>query len=170
MAPAQCRAVDSMIPAAQVQAMATIKTAPTKANCATVPQIPSGRAKNRASPTAMAPAWAVETSPGAEQRTAGPNHQQADQDDPRSEERIRRRDQQHDGDAQPPHVLRGPPPRPRVTCTAVGRTTAPRTESVSAVLFSDDVMADLGVGAHGPRPGSRVPPEYIDYAIVSRCM
>ena len=57
---AQYLLTDSMIPAAQVQAMATIKTARVKANCAAVPQIPSGRANDKARPTAMPPAWAVE--------------------------------------------------------------------------------------------------------------
>jgi len=37
--------------------METINTAPVKANWAVVPQIPSGRAKTRLSPTAIAPAW-----------------------------------------------------------------------------------------------------------------
>jgi len=41
--------------------MATIRTAPVKANCVVVPQIPSGRANKKANPTATPPAQAVET-------------------------------------------------------------------------------------------------------------
>lgn len=44
-----------------MQATATIKTAPVMANWAVVPQIPSGKANNKARPTAMPPACAVET-------------------------------------------------------------------------------------------------------------
>jgi len=40
--------------------MATIRTAPVKANCVVVPQIPSGRANKKANPTATPPAQAVE--------------------------------------------------------------------------------------------------------------
>ena len=61
-----------MIPAAQVQAMATIKTAPVKANWAVVPQIPSGRANKSANPTAMPPARAVETRRALKSAQQGP--------------------------------------------------------------------------------------------------
>ena len=69
---AQCRATDSMIPAAQVQAMATNKTAPVKANCAVVPQIPSGRANTKANPTAIAPTWALQTRRALRSAQQGP--------------------------------------------------------------------------------------------------
>ncbi len=61
-----------MIPAAQVHATETIKTAPVKANCATVPQIPSGRANSKASTTAMAPTCAVETRQALKSAQQGP--------------------------------------------------------------------------------------------------
>ena len=61
-----------MIPAAHVQMIATIETAPVKANCAAVPQIPSGRANNNARPTAMPPAWAVETRRALKSAQQGP--------------------------------------------------------------------------------------------------
>ena len=96
----QCLVAVSIIPAAQVQAMATIKTAPVKANWAAVPQIPSGRANNKARPTAMPPAWAVETRRALNERAAGPDHEQCDQDDPGPKERVRSGDEQHYGHAQ----------------------------------------------------------------------
>ena len=69
---AQGRVTDSMRPAAQVQAMATIKTAPVKASWVMVPQIPSGTASTSASPTAMAPASAVESRRALRSAQQGP--------------------------------------------------------------------------------------------------
>ena len=85
-AAAWCGVTDSRTPAAQVQPMATIRTAPVKANCVVVPQIPSGRANKKANPTATPPAQAVETRRALKSVQRGPDHEQADQDDPGLEE------------------------------------------------------------------------------------
>jgi hypothetical protein len=69
---AQRLATDSIIPAAHVQAIATIKTAPVRANCAVVAQIPSGRANKKPNPTATAPAQAVETRLALKSAQQGP--------------------------------------------------------------------------------------------------
>jgi hypothetical protein len=61
-----------MIPAAQVQATATSKTAPVNANWAVVPQIPSGKANIKARPTAMPPACAVEIRLAPKRAQQGP--------------------------------------------------------------------------------------------------